>query len=34
MPEECALQSVPGRPPRSMIGPVTEAGIAGSVCGK
>ena len=34
MPEECALQSVPGRPARAISGSVTDGGIAGSVRGK
>ena len=34
MPEEWALQSVPGRPARAISGPVTSGGIAGSVRGK
>ena len=34
MPEEWALQRVPGRPARAISGSVTEGGIAGSVLGK
>ena len=34
MPEEWALQRVPGRRARSISGPVTSGGIAGSVRGK
>ena len=34
IPDEWALQSVPGRPARAISGAVTSAGIAGSVRGK